>query len=110
MLRNYIIFAVLLMSYVNAGAASYPVLTSPPPPQESILPPKGYTTCVTIPAGFYNNTIWVSEHRVCEYRNLPDRVVWISEQWRCVKYRPKQGICEGWEWMPSRWSNERVFY
>ena len=76
------------------------IVTPVPAPKEVVTTPKGYVTCFTVDAGWYQNE-WVPAHRACQYEKVSEGVVWIDGYWACSKYTV--GECTNWVWKAGRW-------
>lgn len=85
------------------------IITAVPAPKETIATPAGYANCFTVAAGWYQD-IWVAEHRVCQYSNMPSGVAWVEGYWSCTKYDIPQSQCTTWEWKSARWEKTLVVY
>lgn len=85
------------------------IVTTVPAPKETIVTPAGYVSCFTVKAGWYQD-VWVADHRVCQYANAPDGVVWIEGYWACNKYNNADGQCTNWDWKAAHWEKQVVVY
>jgi len=84
------------------------IVTPVPAPKEVIATPQGYVACYDIAAGWFNDT-WVPLHRVCQYSNTTQGVVWIDSYWGCNK-ATTSGVCTNWEWRPGHWQKTLAIY
>ena len=84
------------------------ISTPVPAPKEEIAAPQGYVTCFTVDEGWFNGT-WVPSHKVCQYENSGEGVVWISGYWGCNK-ATNDGVCTNWEWKSGHWQKTLIVY
>jgi hypothetical protein len=84
------------------------VVTPVPEAKEVIATPQGYVSCFTVEAGWFND-VWVPTHRVCQYSNAGEGVVWVEGYWACNK-ATTEGVCTNWEWKAGRWEKSLVVY
>ena len=92
--------ALSFFSYTSAEAGISVIITTPPPLQEIVVEPVGYSRCYSVPAGFYQG-IWHYEHRLCEYDE--DSGVWVAGYWQCGRVAPG-GRCMRTVWVRSHWA------
>ncbi|MBA3662193.1 MAG: hypothetical protein H0W64_10715 [Gammaproteobacteria bacterium] len=78
------------------------IITLAPPAKEIVEAPSGFMHCFTVKEG-WNQTLWVPEHRVCQYENSSQGVAWIQGYWNCSQHRIDSNECTGWEWKPPHW-------
>jgi len=83
------------------------IVTPVPAAKEVIATPEGYVSCFYVQAGWFNN-LWVPTHRVCQYNNTGEGVVWIEGYWGCNK--SKEDVCTNWEWRSGHWQKSLVVY
>lgn len=85
------------------------VVTTPvPAAKEVIAAPQGYASCFDVDAGWFDN-VWVPKHRVCQYENSTEGVVWIEGYWGCNK-ATSEGVCTNWDWKSGHWEKKLVVY
>jgi hypothetical protein len=85
------------------------IVTTVPAPKEVIVTPEGYANCFSVTAGWYQD-IWVAEHRVCQYANMPNGVAWVEGYWACTKYDIPSGNCTNWDWKAAHWEKTLIVY
>lgn len=83
------------------------IVTPVPAAKETIVAPQGYVSCFTVAAG-WNGNVWVAEHKVCQYKQAAEGVVWIDGYWACTNH--KAGDCINWEWKSGHWEKQMVVY
>jgi len=82
------------------------IVTPTPAPKEVVNIPEGYTSCTTVPAG-WQQSVWVPEHKVCQYTSTADKVYegvgYVDGYWQCTKF--KASDCITWNWVSGHWVN-----
>ena len=84
------------------------IVTPVPVAKEVITIPQGFVSCFNVEAGWFNDT-WVPSHRVCQYTNSGEGVVWIEGYWGCNQ-ATAEGVCTNWEWKAAHWEKTLIVY
>lgn len=93
---------------VTVETTRHVVVTPVPAAKETIATPEGYILCFTVDAGWFNDT-WVPTHKVCQYKDTGEGVVWIEGYWGCNK-ATLEGVCSNWEWKAGHWEKTLAVY
>lgn len=101
------IFLTVWCAMAAYAGRTFVIVSAAPPVREHVPPPMGYISCYTAPPSFYHG-VWINAHRICEYDNTTDGRVWVSGYWQCARYRPMEGVCLGWSWMPGHWASPYI--
>jgi hypothetical protein len=84
------------------------IVTPAPAPKEVVVVPSGYTSCFSVPAGWYKG-VWVPAHQVCRYTSSSEGEAWIEGYWSCDKYN-ETNDCTNWSWVAGHWEKTLPVY